>query len=199
MNIQENEIIKQLNIDYDNIKDDPIKLHAYNSKKEMLLSTLTKYSNDVEEKKLQLSQIINMIKHKDNTKAMHFQQEHEKIEKMNNLKEVCQINISKLISNQKARLYDVVTEYVDFHIFPPDKWLFQYELTPIKFDFKSRKYNYRIKLSSIPNEHFLTNRNKQMCFNLYIVDRIPKVMTVLFDGNTKNAIGTVICGKSLLI
>lgn len=195
MDAQIKEIYKQLEIDYESIKDNPIELSKYKNKKNMLMECVRKYERKMENDKHSFKECENNEFIKCNTMIP----QREKIEKINNLRNNAYQSNTISTPSTNNRTDNITAEYVTINITPPNKWLLHYELSKNSYNYLNNQSEYQIKISSIPKEHFVVdkNRSKHIFFDLYVEYKVPKILTILFTDGDGNVCGDVVCGKTL--
>ena len=184
MSIQIITLLQQLDIAKQNINNDPIKLHEYEKKKKQFMPIINKYFEEQQEKKeneIQKETIIN----KEND---------VKNDKINNIGERAVFNMG---CTNNLGICEFQTKYVNFKLASPDKWLYQYDIQQLKYCPKQKQYCYQINIMTIPKEHFIIKNNNLICFDLYIVDKNYKKITISFSDGNEITDGNVICGKCI--
>jgi hypothetical protein len=193
-NIQE--IMKKMEIEHKLIGNDNFKKNQYEQKKTILLNGFKRKLNELENQKPQIEKAICNLEQL-NTKIEN-EKKNKKLIKINNMisvKKICKTDFLKKNNIEQSNLkYNLET--IRFIISPPNKWLINYDIKKIKFDFKNGYCEYEIKLCSIPEIHFNKIKYGILSFDLYVEYEIPKIITISYLNDNTNK-GMVISSKCI--
>lgn len=173
---------KQMESEYEKVKNDTLKLQLFNVKKKAYLEKL-------QCAKEMTSEVINKINKLEEPKCICIPQPIE-ITKINNINptgtttsKISKLPVSKLRGNATCN-----TKFIKFKIPGPTSWMYDYKLQRLT---TNKISDFVIDITSVPSEHIIIKDNTAR-INLYILDRIWKEVTILFTPNKETEEGSVI-------